>query len=301
MKFIEVTDLKIEEVEIGVRKRAVDEEWVAVLAELIGNDGQNTPIEVWRDEAGKHHLAAGRHRIAAKRKLGHETIRASVFEPETHDPQAEGTLHEVVENLARNELNALDRAAHLYWFKVIYEDLHPDTRRGVAGGKARQNSASDNLSVADVAAEKTGFDKRTIQRAVAIYTNLKPAVRDKLAGTWLASHQSQLQALSKVPQDQQAAVVKRLTKKDAVEKTVADAVAAESGHAQAQPDAADEAFLRLKKMWAKAPSKAKRMFIRDMADDLAKHAPRAKRKSNGRALPDTVDIEDAIAAKGAAA
>jgi len=51
--------------------------------------------------------------------------------------------------------------------KEIYEALHPETARGVAGGKARQGAATDNLSFADQTAQSTGRDIRSVQRDAA--------------------------------------------------------------------------------------------------------------------------------------
>jgi hypothetical protein len=51
--------------------------------------------------------------------------------------------------------------------KAIYEELHPETKAGAAGGHAKHGSASDNLSFAASTADATGKDRRTVERAAA--------------------------------------------------------------------------------------------------------------------------------------
>lgn len=77
-------------------------------------------------------------------------------------------------NVARNDLGALELAGELKRRKEVYEALHPDTRKGVAGGKARQGTATDNLSFAEDTAKKTGLSERTVQRAVQIAEKIAP-------------------------------------------------------------------------------------------------------------------------------
>ena len=84
----------------------------------------------------------------------------------------EAELAEIDENLMRNDLSVLERGEHEYRRKVVYEKLHPETKAGVAGGKARQGSANEIISFAEDAANKLGVSIRTIEQEVKIATNL---------------------------------------------------------------------------------------------------------------------------------
>ena len=48
----------------------------------------------------------------------------------------EAELAEIDENLERCPLNDLEYSQHLDRRKTIYEELHPETKQGVAGGTA---------------------------------------------------------------------------------------------------------------------------------------------------------------------
>jgi hypothetical protein len=69
---------------------------------------------------------------AAKHKLGHATIECRV-EEFTAD---EARLAEIDENLIRADLTPSERAVHHAERKKLYLKLHPETKRGAAGGEA---------------------------------------------------------------------------------------------------------------------------------------------------------------------
>jgi hypothetical protein len=75
--------------------------------------------------------------------------------------------------------------------KAIYEELHPETKAGVAGANARWN-AGDNLSFASSTADATGKDRRSVERAAA----RGEALGDDLGAVTGTSRQLALSALS---------------------------------------------------------------------------------------------------------
>lgn len=203
------------------RSRDLDEDWVEVLADMIGEAGLINAITIRAGDGGKFNLVTGLHRFSAAVILGWQVIPARISNAVDDD---NAKLEEIVENIGRNELNALDRAHHLYDLQQVYERLHPEVKAGVAGAKAKHGSASDNLSFAENAAESTGLDKRSIQRAVAIWKGLSVASRQRCAGTWLASHQSSLQAISGLTPAVQAKVLDLLLAEKPEATSVADAL-----------------------------------------------------------------------------
>lgn len=194
MSNIEVIDLPLADIVVPAdRARDFDESNAQALAALIQSQGLFHPIRV-RPDGGKYHLVSGLHRLRAFEINGAKRIPATVSGADSDDA---ARLEEVMENLGRGELIALDRCHHLYELKVSYERLHPETVAGTAGANARHgNAASEIFSFAEVTAEKMGLSKRSIQIAVKIWTDLSGSSRLRLSGTGLATKQTELKALS---------------------------------------------------------------------------------------------------------
>jgi ParB family chromosome partitioning protein len=99
------------------------------LAASIATVGLLHPLTVTPD--GR--LVAGLHRLAAVKALGWTRVPVIVIDADAMSREI-ATLDE---NLVRHELSVLDRAEALRRRKLLYEALHPETRRGVAGGHAK--------------------------------------------------------------------------------------------------------------------------------------------------------------------
>ena len=71
-------------------------------------------------------------------------------------------------------LNKMQEAKALKRRKQIYLELHPETKRGTAGGKASGSSrrgeerTNDNVTFVQDTATKTGRSRRSVERDVAI-------------------------------------------------------------------------------------------------------------------------------------
>ncbi len=211
----ELLELPLASIEVGRdRARPIDPAWVEALAGSIREQGLMQPIVVHADDEG-HHLVAGHHRLEAFRLLGRETIPAVMLGAMTAD---EAKLAEVMENLGRNELIALDRCHHLYELKQVWERLYPETKNGgdpatKAAMAARTQSlrsgegAPEIFGFARANAEKIGLSKRSIEMAVRIWTGLVPTVRARLVGTDTATRQTELKALSELAASRQIRVL----------------------------------------------------------------------------------------------
>ncbi|PTV94051.1 ParB family chromosome partitioning protein [Rhodobacter aestuarii] len=183
------------------RARSFDPDGAAALAGLIEAQGLMHPITVrphfsHSDDQPAYVLVAGLHRLRAFEQLGRSAIPARVAAEQSND---EARMDEVLENLGRNELTALDRAQHLYELKVVYERMHPEAK-AVSGAdlaaKRWNSDAGEIFSFASATAEKIGLSKRAIQIAVKIWTGLTPDSRRRLAGTKTATNQSEIKLLS---------------------------------------------------------------------------------------------------------
>lgn len=198
--------LPLRDVWAGDRLREVDEDWAAVLAASMREQGQMAPIEV-RETPGKirpYGLVAGAHRLRALELNGADTVVAVLFEGDEVDAK----LREIDENLMRHELSALDRATFLAERKAVYEELHPATKHG---GDRRSDQVDSLVHLVPrftkATAERLGLDERTIRRAVRQHAALHADVRKRLTGTWLANSGQQLDLLAAYKHDEQIATV----------------------------------------------------------------------------------------------
>lgn len=199
-----VLDLEIKKIVVPEnRARHVNPAYVDALAGSIREQGLQYPIKV-REQEGKPVLVSGRHRLEAFILNGEERIPALLS---TAKNELEARLEEVTENLIRNEPKGLDRCQHLYEMKLAYEQLHPETKAGVAGAKARHGSANEIFSFAQKTAEVLGISKRSIEMAVSVWKGLSDKSRCRLVGTWLADHMANLKILSEQTAKQQEAIL----------------------------------------------------------------------------------------------
>lgn len=221
------TDIALDAIRVPEdRARSFDADGAAALAGLIVVQGLMHPITVKphfasTDDDPAYVLIAGLHRLRAFELLGRAAIPARVLPERSSD---EARMDEVLENLGRNELTALDRAQHLYELKVVYERMHPETKAGVAGGKARQGTATEIFSFAESTAEKIGLSQRAIRIAVKIWTGLTPDSRRRLVGTKTASNQSEIKALSEQSPARQERIMDMLLSDPPIAASVADAL-----------------------------------------------------------------------------
>jgi len=189
----QIFDVALGEITIpDTRARALDQDWAVGLAGIIAEQGLTNPITL-RKIADGYSLVTGLHRVAAFERLERSHIPARLSAATSDD---EARLEEVMENLGRHELTALDRCHHLYELKQVYERLHPETKAGVAGAKAKHGDANEIFSFAESTAKAIGLNTRTIQLAVKIWSELAPAVRRRLVGTPMARKQTELKLLS---------------------------------------------------------------------------------------------------------
>lgn len=183
----------IKDIVIADRSRDLDEAWVAALAEDISQRGLLHPVTLLLD--GKEtRLVSGAHRTAAHVLLGLEKIPAIWSNASS---LAEAKVLEITENIVRRELSILDRARHLFDLKAAYEELHPETKAGVAGANAKHGNANEIFSFAEDAAQTLGLSARSIQLSVALWKGLSAHAKATITGTWLANHGAGLNGLSK--------------------------------------------------------------------------------------------------------
>lgn len=223
--------MKISNVKIPPGRRPVDEATVAMIAESIGIVGLINPITVLPDGT----LVSGLHRLRAVERRGETEIDVNV----KSYSEADREIAELVENLARNDGTALDRAENLSRLKDLYEARHPETKRGANAKEAadarwdakRNDFASHDSDVPEVddeseetfapaprvpafaasTAAKIGMTPRSVQHDVQIATKISDAVREQIREVpKLADNKTELLRIARLPAADQAAVVERM-------------------------------------------------------------------------------------------
>lgn len=175
-------DLPTSTIDLRSDARPINDAAVSALADSIAEVGVINPIRV-RSNGLRWEVVAGAHRLAACRSIGLAEIPALVVE----DDDLHAELAMIDENLCRAELSASDRARHTARRKAIYEELHPETRAGIAGAAAK-HGAVDNLSTAsfaDATADATGRDARSVRRDAERGAKVIDEVLDLVRGTKL--------------------------------------------------------------------------------------------------------------------
>ena len=270
---LKIDTLNLHEIEVGSRLRPVSHAAVESLVASINELGvMKDAVHVRKRKDGRFVLIAGAHRLAAATELGWFTIQAKVWTDVTDDW---AQLMEVDDNIAGAELSPLDTAVFLAQRKAIYQRLHPETKRGVAGALARWDDATANVAVASfvkTTAEKFCMSERKVFMLLAAGANLNPGDSQKLREAPQQVSLKDLGELAKLAWSaERSAVIDALvggTAKSAAEARRAWK-ARETGFQTPVKDPVEEAFTALLKLWSRAPEAAKRRFVREMEPQLS--------------------------------
>jgi len=270
-RLIETRDLDPAEIEVHARKRDVSDAAVESLMASITELGMvKDEIIVRRvKRSGALRLVAGAHRLEACRRL-ERPVPAKVFA--CTDAWAE--LMEIDDNIAGGELTILDTAVFLAHRKRIYEELHPEAKRGYAGGKARHDQLTDILSVgcfAATTAEKLGVSERKVYRLLAVGSALDPKDVRLLRAAPQPVQMADLQHIAKIGEPAERYFVCEALSEGRANKAAEArrAYAAARDGAPAPQDPVEEAFNRLRNTFERAPKAARRRFVEAYLDTLA--------------------------------
>lgn len=263
-KYETITEVAVSEVDATSRLRPVSEAGVQSLIDSVRELGVlKDPIHVrkLKHKKGALVLIAGAHRLEMARRLGWEVIPATVWD--CTDDWAR--MMEIDDNLSGAEMDALDLCVFLAERKRVYEKLHPETRRGMAGASARWG-ASDTMSFASNVAEKRAMSKRQIERLVSAGTALGRDEVSKLRAAPRPVQLADLMTIAKAGPVDRYDIVEALHSGAA--KTAKAALKARAGAKPPRSDA-DEKLLRLRDAWDRAPAAARRQFVEMRRDEVA--------------------------------
>lgn len=266
-KLIETRRVLLTDIDTSRRKRPVSVKAVASIVASVEDMGHiKDPVDLRRMKDGSLRLMAGGHRVEAARTMGWDDIRADIWD--CTDDWAE--LMELDDNIAGADLTPLDTAIFLADRKRLYEKLHPETKRGLAGATARWN-ATGTLPVASfvtATAEKFGQSETKIFRLVAAGEKLDPRDRSLLHAAPKPVTFKDLQEIAKISEAaERYHVVEALSKGTA--KSAADARRSHKAAPAVPKDPVEEAFQSLLSRWERAPMAARRRFIETIGDDLS--------------------------------
>ncbi|MBG0809891.1 ParB N-terminal domain-containing protein [Methylosinus sp. H3A] len=209
--------IRIEDIDDSDRLRPVDPAHVDWIATSIESKGLMQPIIVRRVGDG-YKLIAGGHRLAALKLLEWETVTVGehvLIRDEISDAAAR--ISEIDENLARRDLNKLDRIIFIAERKRLYLEAHPETKNG---GDRKSDKLKEKIRLqtlqsdpfdrsprfTDEVATRVGLSKRTIDLACHLAGKLDRVAIETLRGTLLEDNQNELIQLSDVPEEEQRAL-----------------------------------------------------------------------------------------------
>lgn len=263
---MKIVEIPIAEIDAAGRLRPATASVVEQLAADIGRRGLRQPIEVARKARdNKWRLVSGLHRLEACKALGRATIEAVEVKGNLPELQRD----QLLENLARNELSALERCQFTAVLKGLFLSEHPEAARGIAGGNARQNQQIPSLGLADwygQIATRSERSKKTVQRQALIGENLDADAADLLRGTEFEDSQVELEALAKRVPEEQRAIAAMLIDPDSPARSVREALAILVGQPAEPADAAERTIAKLAdrfRSWGRAE---RRKFVEALGD-----------------------------------
>ena len=223
------TLVAIASIQEGSRQRAFDPLLAEAYAGTLPTLGMKQPIEVSRSGDG-YRLLDGKHRLEAAKLVGWDQVPITITKIDDGNEDASAALHEAFANLARGELTALDRMAHLAAAKAAHDTLYP---KAAKGGRPKKATRADDenrpifgqFGFAQEAATHIGLGKARVNGLIATWHGLSFKSRSRLPGTAFARKDSELAALAAEDEVSQELVLDLLLSQPPQVGTVADAVA----------------------------------------------------------------------------
>ncbi len=193
-------ELGIAEIKVKARKRKLDESKVRTIADSFAAIGQLQPITVVRDD-GMYRLVAGLHRLEAAKRIGWQTIEATIFDGD----EVEIELAEIDENLMRNDLTVLEQGEHLARRQELIGYKQGDNRF-----TTDRESTVDALKTTKEIAREAGISETSMKYRMQAARSIVPEVKDAIRDTEIANSTTQLLELARLAPEKQVEVAKRI-------------------------------------------------------------------------------------------
>jgi len=200
----------------------VDEDIVAALMATIntGNGKVLPPIHLWEKQPGSDLiLVAGRNRLEAHKRSEH-SISARIIRGDTREIVRAVKLCEIEENFNRRKLSPALRKMYTAQLKVFYEEQHPETKAGKAGGlgKARKSAVPRSGTApafTKAHAKRTGRSPSAVAQDAAEAKTLGDETLQRIAGTSLDTP-SEITALAAMDEQERQQIIERAVAGEAV-------------------------------------------------------------------------------------
>ena len=176
-----------------------NEDGLRELSESIRQDGVIQPIEVTQSTPGRYLIVHGERRWRAAQLAGLETIPA-VVRRRDYD-EVTRFVRQVVENIQREDLNDIDRAAALLRLrKLMQEELDTARReRGGSGGPTKDEPWAGKITWSKVGG-RLGYSRQRIHQLIQLL-DLPEEIRDAVRDGVLSERDTRVyQGLSAVQQ-----------------------------------------------------------------------------------------------------
>ncbi len=262
-----VTEISIADIQIKDRLRETNPDKVLLLKNSIGALGLMQPILVskLKNSTINYNLVAGAHRLAACVALEMENIHVKVVT----GTKKELLEYQIMENLARNDLEVSDRAIFVTELKEIWDQSERFSGRG---GDRRSEDYKSIVHVDDwseIMAAETGWSVGTLKRSYRIGKILTPEMREVLRGSDMLNNQKQLEELTKFSTDIRLDVAKLIV--DGQAKSVRGAHSMATGKADKLPaeiEPQDKLLTDLIKAWDRASMATRHKFVAHIEDHI---------------------------------
>lgn len=257
-------------IDASKRLRPVDPDHVALIAASIEEKGLLQPVVV-RPRGDAFALTAGAHRLRALADLGWKelVVGQHVLVQERDDLDAQ--IDEIDENLARRELNALDRALFMAARKRLYDERN--RTRGKGGDRKSEifNSATCGIDYSPrftlEVAGRVGLSEDSVARALKIAT-LAPQAIAALRGTRIERNQRELLALAEMAVSEQVAVSGLIGKGEA--KSVSEGRVSLGLDKPVSTDEQTRVWARLLECWDRANKRTRADFLETIGAEIVK-------------------------------
>lgn len=260
-----VIKLRVEDVIVGDRLRAVREPQVANLIYMAEDTGITTPIHVRKTPAG-YSLIDGAHRLEAAKRMGLSEIAAIAVDCRADEARA----MEASNNLGAARMTPLQTAVFVASWRRAYYEMHPDRQKGIFKGnqyKPKELSAPNALTTS--IADALGRKPRMIFKIMSVGERLTEAEIKALDAADRVVTLEDLAALGKITDPvERVQVVERLTTGKPISAAAALRMQrAEAGGAVVMTPK-DATFNALINAWRRAGPAVRRRFVQEAATEI---------------------------------